>query len=323
MISFFKAKGNTTDVEASTVDKIKEKDADNNALHDGTIEFLNNMHKKIEQIIKQHNTVNSEHDLLADLAEDIKEQMEIISELTKNTDESTNTLYNEGNKLLSITENTVQKSVEGKASVESMMNIITSLEKEIKGTYSSINKLADKFNKINEIVQLISGIANQTNLLALNAAIEAARAGESGKGFAVVADEVRKLAEVTGNSTKSITDLIQSINLETKNVLSNAERSTIVISDGIGASKGAIEKIDETLTSFAEVEGGVNKVIQILSMQKENVGQVLDKINKIDEILKSTNNQILHHIDESAVVDKELEDSVKELRTYTGKINII
>ncbi|MCT8975577.1 methyl-accepting chemotaxis protein [Clostridium sp. CX1] len=203
------------------------------------------------------------------------------------------------------------------------MNIITSLEKEIKGTYSSIGKLADKFNEINEIVQLISGIANQTNLLALNAAIEAARAGESGKGFAVVADEVRKLAEVTGNSTKNITELIQSINSETKNVLSNAERSTIVISEGIGASRGAIEKIDETLTSFAEVEGGVKKVIEILSTQKGNVGQVLEKINKIDEILQNTNNQILHHIDEAAVVDNELEESVKELSNYTKKINCI
>ncbi|MDW8801977.1 MULTISPECIES: methyl-accepting chemotaxis protein [Clostridium] len=323
MINFFKTKSNSTAVETSIVDEIKEKETVSNNLHNETIDFLRTMHQKIEKIINQHSMVNSEHDLLADLAGDIRNQMEIISDLTTSTDESTNTLCNEGNKLLNITENTVEKSVEGKASVESMMNIITSLEKEIKGTYSSIGKLADKFNEINEIVQLISGIANQTNLLALNAAIEAARAGESGKGFAVVADEVRKLAEVTGNSTKNITELIQSINSETKNVLSNAERSTIVISEGIGASRGAIEKIDETLTSFAEVEGGVKKVIEILSTQKGNVGQVLEKINKIDEILQNTNNQILHHIDEAAVVDNELEESVKELSNYTKKINCI
>ncbi|WP_423231079.1 methyl-accepting chemotaxis protein [Clostridium magnum] len=200
------------------------------------------------------------------------------------------------------------------------MDIIKLLEQEIKGTYSSINRLAEKFNKINEIAQLISGIANQTNLLALNAAIEAARAGESGKGFAVVADEVRKLAEVTGQSTKNITDLIHSINLETKSVLNNAEKSTKVISEGIDASKGAVEKIEDTLTCFSEVEGGVKKVIDIFSIQKGNVGQVLDKIKKIDEILKNTNSNLLHHIDESNIVDKELEQSIKELTLYMEKL---
>ena len=309
-----------TSVENTTVDKIEEKEIINNNIHEETVEFLKNMHKKIETIIKQHNAVNSEHDILADLAGDIKNQMKVISELTTSTDNSTNTLYSEGSKLLKITENTVEKSVEGKESVESMMNIIMLLEQEINGTYTSVNRLAEKFNKINEIAQLISGIANQTNLLALNAAIEAARAGESGKGFAVVADEVRKLAEVTGQSTKNITDLIHSINLETKSVLNNAEKSTKVISDGIDASKGAVEKIDETLTSFSEVEGGVKKVIEILSMQRGNVGQVLEKIRSIDEILQNTNSQILHHIDEASEVDKELDESVKELASYTKKV---
>ncbi|KZL91101.1 biofilm dispersion protein BdlA [Clostridium magnum DSM 2767] len=320
MINIFKSKKNNENIENTVVSEIKEKEIINSSINEQTLEFLKRMNKKIESIIKQHNSVNREHDVLGDLASDIAGQMKAIAELTTSTDDTTNTLYSEGKSLLKITENTVGKSVEGKQSVEAMMDIIKLLEQEIKGTYSSINRLAEKFNKINEIAQLISGIANQTNLLALNAAIEAARAGESGKGFAVVADEVRKLAEVTGQSTKNITDLIHSINLETKSVLNNAEKSTKVISEGIDASKGAVEKIEDTLTCFSEVEGGVKKVIDIFSIQKGNVGQVLDKIKKIDEILKNTNSNLLHHIDESNIVDKELEQSIKELTLYMEKL---
>lgn len=50
-----------------------------------------------------------------------------------------------------------------------------------------VQSLAKAANKIGDVVNLITAIAQQTNLLALNATIEAARAGAAGKGFAVVA----------------------------------------------------------------------------------------------------------------------------------------
>lgn len=81
---------------------------------------------------------------------------------------------------------------------------------------SDSEQLAEKTNKIDQIVNIISGIANQTNLLALNAAIEAARAGEQGKGFAVVAGEVRALAEQSLTASKQIQETIEEVRAEIK-----------------------------------------------------------------------------------------------------------
>jgi len=84
--------------------------------------------------------------------------------------------------------------------------------------------LGERAHKIDEILELINGIAGQTNLLALNAAIEAARAGDAGNGFAVVAAEVRKLAERSLHSTESISEILAAVRDETNATIMATEQ---------------------------------------------------------------------------------------------------
>lgn len=288
--------------------------------HDETKGFIKEMSKLLGETVKQHHVVDSDHDVLDELASKVKIHMNEISHLTKNTNGLTDSLYLEGNKLIEITEDTVKKSYEGKDAIYEMVGIIKSLENENRNNTVSINELARKFSKVHEVVQLITSIASQTNLLALNAAIEAARAGEQGKGFTVVAGEIRKLAEMTKQSTKDISNLIGSIEDETKVVLNNSSRSNEVIASGVRASSNAAEKIEESLSSVARVEQEVKGVMEILTDQKCHIENMSKEIVNVDEILKITSESIINHIEKASVVDGQLEETKRQLTSYSKKL---
>ena len=311
MVNFFKKANNVNESVQAT--NYSEEKSQVQVKNDDTINFLKGISVQIEDIIKQHNKVNSGHEILSELAEQIENQMQKVLNLTEQTSSSTDTLFNQGGNLVQVTKTTVGKSVEGKESIEEMIKVIENLDVETKDTYKSITSLGEKLKEIGEIAQLISGIASQTNLLALNAAIEAARAGEQGKGFSVVADEVRKLAEMTGDSISNITKLISDIDSHTRNVLSSVEKSTLAVSDGVKSSKGALEKIEDALNSFNSVEEEASKLISTISNQKDYVAQTISTIKEVDGTLITTNNQIMGHIQEAGKVDKELENSASKI----------
>lgn len=141
-------------------------------------------------------------------------------------------------------------------------------------------QLAEKTNKIDQIVNIISGIANQTNLLALNAAIEAARAGEQGKGFAVVAGEVRLLAEQSIAASKGIQETIEEVRRDIKTMAEviaggseEVQKGSLLFGDvqrqygdmrtGILAIKAEIERVSRTA---GELNG---QTAELTAMNKE------------------------------------------------------
>ena len=95
----------------------------------------------------------------------------------------------------------VATGLEDNRSLTERMKII---EKYLVQSHEAITSLTHDSSTVENVLQVIAGIAQQTNLLALNAAIEAARAGEAGRGFAVVAEEIKKLSDQTASHISGI-----------------------------------------------------------------------------------------------------------------------
>ncbi|HEX9008834.1 MAG TPA: methyl-accepting chemotaxis protein [Holophagaceae bacterium] len=118
-----------------------------------------------------------------------------------------------------------ETATEADASTAGIQAIVADLNRVIDlidSTHGQITDIHQKSREIEQIVQVITEVADKTNLLALNAAIEAAHAGEAGKGFAVVAEEVRTLSENTKDAAASIAASIGSFGQATNRMMEDA-----------------------------------------------------------------------------------------------------
>jgi len=144
-----------------------------------------------------------------------------------------------------------------------------------------IDALGQRSQQIGQIVGVIKDIADQTNLLALNAAIEAARAGEQGRGFAVVADEVRKLAERTGNATSEISAMINTIQAETGNTVSNMEKGGKQVDAGVKMAAQAGESLEQINSSLSRVAEMIRHIADATRQQSEASGEITRRVEGI------------------------------------------
>jgi len=194
---------------------------------------------------------------------------------------------------------------------------ITTMEKatdglnRINGTITSsgeiIGALGARADDIGKIIEVIDDLAEQTNLLALNAAIEAARAGEHGLGFAVVADEVRKLAEKSAQSTKEISELIQSIQKEARKAVENMDRSTAIVNEGLdlgGELNAALRKISNVVT---EVYKFAQEIGAATNEQSHGSSQIARATTRLNEITHEINSAVEEQASGAQAVVKAME----------------
>jgi methyl-accepting chemotaxis protein len=148
--------------------------------------------------------------------------------------------------------------------------------------------LSKQTEEMNNIIKLITSVANRTEILALNASIEAARAGEAGKGFAVVAEEVSALANQTKSATIHITKLIRNV---TKELTSVAEAVDQMTDDSRANESGS----GEALQSFARVEDATTEIARQTLTMKRTV-----------EELEATNRDIVESIQTISAISEEV-----------------
>lgn len=195
----------------------------------------------------------------------------------------------------------------------------------------SMKEIHGNAEKIREITDLITDIADKTSLLALNASIESARAGDAGKGFSVVADEISKLADSSNDSAKEISKLISgtsvSINnsYELFNILYGHIRNINVTLDKSGRLSNEMNlvavkqrelssSVNRDVDNVNVLSAGISIAMKEQADSTGGLAKSLDEINHFAQRNTATAEELSASTDELTLSIRELLDLVK-----TGK----
>jgi methyl-accepting chemotaxis protein len=209
--------------------------------------------------------------------------------------------------LLDISNRSREEVHNGIGTMEKATDGLNRINNTINSSGEIIGALGQRADDIGKIIEVIDDLAEQTNLLALNAAIEAARAGEHGLGFAVVADEVRKLAEKSAQSTKEISELIQSIQKEARKAVENMDRSTSIVNEGLELGSelnSALKKISNVVT---EVYKFAQEIGAATNEQSHGSSQIARATTRLNEITHEINSAVEEQASGAQAVVKAME----------------
>ncbi|MEY3018094.1 MAG: hypothetical protein RL336_1229 [Pseudomonadota bacterium] len=235
--------------------------------------------------------INTQRSETEQVATAMHEMVATVAEIARNTAEAA-----------SAAEETDQQAQAGKASIERTARTLSELNDAMHSSSNVIEQLHQDSDKIGQVLEVISAIAEQTNLLALNAAIEAARAGEQGRGFAVVADEVRTLAARTQNSTEEINQIIAGLQSRAKQAVESMQHSRSKTSD-------TIDQAEETRSTLEQITVAVNQItemsLQIASAAEEQ-NSVAEEINRNIVAISEVSELSVHGSEQTATASQEL-----------------
>ena len=209
--------------------------------------------------------------------------------------------------LLDISNRSREEVHSGIGTMDKATDGLNRINTTIRASGEIIDVLGQRADDIGKIIEVIDDLAEQTNLLALNAAIEAARAGEHGLGFAVVADEVRKLAEKSAQSTKEISELIQSIQKEARKAVENMDRSTGIVNEGLTLGQelnSALRKISNVVT---EVYKFAQEIGAATNEQSHGSSQIARATTRLNEITHEINSAVEEQASGAQAVVKAME----------------
>lgn len=195
--------------------------------------------------------------------------------------------------------------------------------------FTAIRETSASVENIQQGSEMIRTIARQTNLLALNAAIEASRAGESGRGFAVVADEIRRLAEQSNRFANDIIKEIQELSQKTVTMVNMINQVGSIVqeqNESVAVTNRRFQGIHQAVEGMKEAIGKLNESSSSMEKKKDELIVIMNDLSAISEQFAAGTEEVASTIDQQSVSIENIAKSsealsklAEELQTMVAK----
>lgn len=232
-----------------------------------------------------------------------QEASQNLAAISEETNASFHQLIEQSGEIASLAENGTKLSLtaheqakKGKEQLSAEVIKTNELASSFNDILQDVQGLLKISNQMQEIVKIVTEIADQTNLLSLNASIEAARAGEFGRGFTVVANEVKKLSEQTKESVANVSTLIENIQTRVNELTKSLEQLKAAVKQENQDMQGMEIYFEQILTAMSaamkqntKIESEIRDFVKVIDELGEAFDQVSSSADNLTAITQGLN----------------------------------
>ncbi|WP_119395541.1 methyl-accepting chemotaxis protein [Salinibius halmophilus] len=287
-------------------------------MHQRLCKLIADLQTSADELSKASSALSQNASIQANSANDQRQQTEQASTAVEELSSSAAAIASSANETSERTEQTNQTAITGDKQMQAVSNMMANLRQEIVDASSAVGELSVRVNRVDEVMNVINGIAEQTNLLALNAAIEAARAGEQGRGFAVVADEVRALAQKTQESTTEIADVLAGLRQESESTVSRMRSGETKTDEVVNQIANVSQRWQELANAINDI-AALNTTVAAASNEQTTV---TEEIAALVNALHNASQTLQTQASESAMSGKTLAELAVKLNQQVSAYRV-
>lgn len=216
---------------------------------------------------------------------------------------------------------------EGNKAATEALESVSFVHEQIGLLSERLDNLIEQTNQINNVIDLLNGIADETHLLALNASIEVAGIGQNiytesvlpvqGERFGVIAQEVKKLADHSRQATREVSKTIATMQAAVANASRVSEGGKNATIEALKRSEVA-GKVIEQLNLV--IQGSASLFASSIQASKE-VKQRCETIENATGQQYIANRQIATLMQMSALNSQQSMEKVSQLSNTASQVN--